>query len=96
MREVRRQEVVEQVVKCFQCGKEGHKKWECMEKKEIRRQEVAPRQEVWEKVNKHCGAKKLPPRGAVMSMKGWMMQWEVVILVECRGYDYKGIKTQEN
>jgi len=29
-------------------------------------------------------------------MKGWKTKWEVVTLVECRGYDYKGIKTQDN
>ena len=27
VREVRKQEVVREVVKCFECGKEGHKKW---------------------------------------------------------------------
>ena len=31
-----------------------------------------------------------------MSMKGWTMKGEVVTLVECRGCDYKGTKTQEN
>ena len=31
-----------------------------------------------------------------MSMEGWTTQWEVVTLVECRGYDYKGMKMQEN
>jgi len=40
--------------------------------------------------------KRLPPRGVVMSMEGWTTQWEVVTLVECRGYDYKGMKMQEN
>ena len=40
VREVRRQEVVEQKVKCFWCGKEEHKKWECPEKK--KRKEVVP------------------------------------------------------
>jgi len=34
VREVRRQEVVRNVVKCFACGEEGHKKWECPRKKE--------------------------------------------------------------
>ena len=29
VREVRRQEVVKSEVKCFGCGKEGHRKWEC-------------------------------------------------------------------
>ena len=48
------------------------------------------------KIKKYCGAKGLPPRGAVMSMEGWRMRWEVVTLVECRGCDYKGMKTQEN
>jgi len=33
-------------------------------------------------VKKHCGASELSPRGAVMSMAGWTMQWEVVTLVE--------------
>ena len=31
-----------------------------------------------------------------MSMEGWITQWEVVTLIECRGYDYKEAKTQEN
>ena len=34
VREVRRQEVVRELVKCFGCGREGHKKWECSRKKE--------------------------------------------------------------
>jgi len=42
VREVRRQEVVGQIVKCFQCGKEGHKKWECSEGKRKKREEVVP------------------------------------------------------
>ena len=37
VREVRRQEVVRNVVKCFGCGGEGHKKWECPQKKERRK-----------------------------------------------------------
>jgi len=62
VREVRRQEVVGNVVKCFKCGKEGHKKWECPRKKERReREEVAPPKEVWEKVKLHAGAKRLSP-----------------------------------
>ena len=60
------------------------------------RKEVTPRQEVWEKVKKHCGVKGLPPREVVMSMEGWMIKWEVVTLVECRVCNYKGTKTQEN
>ena len=31
-----------------------------------------------------------------MSMEGWTMRWEVVMLIECRGCNYKGIKTQKN
>ena len=31
-----------------------------------------------------------------MSMEGWVMKWEVVMLVECRGCDYKEMKTEEN
>jgi len=48
---------------------------------------------VWEKVKEHCGAKGLPPGGAVMSMEGWTIQREVMTFVECRGYNYKGTKT---
>jgi len=83
VREVRRQEIVRDVVKCFGCGKEGHKKWECPRKKESRKEEVALPRKVWEKVKKHSGVRGLPPRGARMSMEGWMMQREVVIFVEC-------------
>jgi len=97
VREVRRQEVVRDMVKCFGCGKEGHKKWECPRKEErSKSEEVAPPREVWEKVKLHSRAKGLPPRGARMSMEGWTTQKEVVTFVECRGCDYKGTKTQEN
>ena len=97
VREVRRQEVVRDVVKCFGCGKEGHKKWECPRKKErSRSEEAAPSKEVWEKVKLHSGAKGLPPRGAKMSMEGWVTRREVVTFVECHGCNYKGTKTQKN
>ena len=46
IREVRRQEVVRDVMKYFGCGEEGHKKWECPQKKERKREEVAPPQDV--------------------------------------------------
>jgi len=67
---VRRQEKVEEMVKCFGCGETGHKKWECLRKREKKREEMAPLREVWEKVKLHSGAKGLPPRGARMSMEG--------------------------
>ena len=33
VREVKRQEVVRNKVKCFRCRETGHKKWECLQKK---------------------------------------------------------------
>jgi len=43
VKEVRRQETEREVVKCFGCGREGHKKWECPQKNErSRRKEAAP------------------------------------------------------
>jgi len=71
VREMRRQEIVKDVVKCFGCGEEGHKKWECSRKKEGRKEEAAPPREIWEKVKKHSGVRGLPLRGARMSMEGW-------------------------
>ena len=70
LKEVRRQKVERDMVKCFECGQEGHKKWECPQKKERRKEEAAPLQEVWEKVKKHSGAKELSLRGAVMCIEG--------------------------
>jgi len=97
VRDVRKQEVVRNVMKCFGCGEEGHKKWECPKRKErSRKEEAAPPRDVWEKVKIHARTKGLPPRGAKMSMEGWITQREVVTFVECRGCDYKGTKTQEN
>jgi len=97
VREVRRQEVVRDVVKYFGYGKEGHKKWKCSRKEEkSRSEEAASPREVWEKVKLHSRAKGLPPQEAKMSMEGWVMRREVVTFVECRGCDYKGTKTQEN
>jgi len=97
VKEVRRQETVREVVKCFGCEREGHKKWECPQKNErSRRKEAAPQQAVWEKVKRHSGAKGLPPRGAAVCMEGWTTPREVVTFVECRGCDYKGTKTEEN
>jgi len=65
-------------------------------KERKREEEVVLVLEVWRKVKKHCGGRELLPQGAIMSMEGWTMQWEVVTLVEYRGCDYKGTKTQEN
>jgi len=62
VREVRRQEIVKNVVKCFTYREEGYKKWECPRKKERRMsKEVAPPRKDWEKVKLHSGAKGLPP-----------------------------------
>ena len=96
VREVRRQEVVREEVKCFGCGEKGHKKWECPNMRRRKQEEVAPPQEVWKKVKEHSGARGLPPRGAAMCMEGWTTPKEVVTFVECRGCDYKGTKTQKN
>jgi len=60
VREVRRQEVVGQKVKCFRCGKKGHKKWECPEGKGKKREEEAPPRKVWKRVKEHSGARGLP------------------------------------
>ena len=97
VREVKRQEVAEQTVKCFWCGEEGHKKWECLRRKERReKEEAVPLCKVWEKVKEHSGARGLPPRGAAMCMERWTTPREVVTFVECKGCDYKRTKTEEN
>jgi len=38
----------------------------------------------------------MPLRSTVLERRGWKMRWEVVMFVECGGYDYKGTKTEEN
>jgi len=97
VRDIRRQEVVREVVKCFGCREEGHKKWECLrKKKEGKREEVGPLCKVWEKVKEHSRARGLPLRGAAMYMEGWTTSREVVMFVEYRGCNYKGTKTEEN
>ena len=83
-------------MKCFGCGEKGHRKWECPQKKQKRREEAALPQEVWEKVRKHSGERGLPSRGAAMCMEGWTIPREVVMFMECRGCDYKGTKTEKN
>ena len=70
VKEVRRQEVVREVVKCFRCGEKGHKKWECPNMKRRKQEEAAPPQNVWEKVKEHSGARGLPTRGVAMCMEG--------------------------
>jgi len=70
VREVRRQEIVREVVRCFGCEEEGHKKWECPKRKEKKREEAPPPQEIWEKVKKYSGARVLPLRGVAMCMEG--------------------------
>jgi len=96
VREVRRQEVIRKEVKCFGYGEDRHKKWDCPNKRKKKQEEAAPPCKVWGKVKEHRGVKGLPPRGAAMCMEGWTIPREVVMLVECRGCDYKGTKTEEN
>ena len=97
MRDIKRQEVVREVVKCFGYGEEEHKKWECpRKKKKGKREEAVPPCKVWEKVKEHSGARGLPPREAAMCMEGWTTPREVVMFVECKGCNYKGTKTEEN
>jgi len=96
VREVRRQEVIKERPQCFRYGEEGHKKWKCPQRKERRREKAAPAYKVWKRVKENSGARELPPRGAAMCMEGWTTSKEVVTFVECRGCNYKGMKTQEN
>ena len=83
-------------MKCFECGREGHKKWECPNIKRRKQKEVALPQKVWEKVKRHSGTRGLPPRGVAMCIEGWTTPREVVTFVEYRGCNYRGIKTEEN
>ena len=70
VREVRRQEVVREVVKCFGYEEEGHKKWECPKKKErSNKGEVAPPRAVWEKVKRHSRTKGPPLKGVAICME---------------------------
>jgi len=41
VREVRRQEIVKEEVKCFGCKKKGHKKWECLNIRKRKQEETA-------------------------------------------------------
>jgi len=95
VKETRRQETVEEGVRCFRCGKKGYKKWECLQMKERKREMMALLHKVWKKVKEHYEAKEFPPREVRMSMEGWTMKWEVVTLIECRGCDYKGDEDSE-
>jgi len=91
VRKVRRQEV-----KCFGCGEDGHKKWECPNRRKRKQEEAVPPCKVWEKVKEYSGTRGLPPRGAAMCMEGWTTPREVMTFVECRGCDYKGMKMEKN
>ena len=44
-------------------------------------------------MKEHSGARGLPSREAAMCMEGWMTPREVVTFVECRGCNYKRLKT---
>jgi len=58
VREVRRQKVMREMVKCFGCGEEGHKKQKCPKRNErSRKEKAASLREVWEKVKLHSGTK---------------------------------------
>jgi len=94
VREVRRQEIMEEKPRCFKCREERHKKWGCSKNRERKREEkVALLCEVWKKVKEHCGVRGLSPRGAAMCMKEWTIPREVMTFVECQGCEYKNMKT---
>jgi len=40
VREVRRQEVIEEKMQCFRCREEEHKKWKCPKIKKRRKEEA--------------------------------------------------------
>jgi len=46
VREVRRQEIVREEVKCFGCGEKGHKKWECPNMRKSKQEEAVLLQKV--------------------------------------------------
>jgi len=47
-------------------------------------------------VKEYSEDRELPLRGAAMCMRGWTIPREVVTFVECKGYNYKRTKIEEN
>ena len=48
------------------------------------------------KTQKYSGMWSIPPRSIALEQREWTTKWEVVMFVECEGYNYKDTKTQEN
>ena len=108
---VRRQETVEERVRCFRYQGIGHYKWECPNikvEKEKRSEEVvhvARPQKVqqggklahpnWGKVQEYCGVENVP-RDAQLLELGWMTEEVIVTYIECRWYRKKGMHRENN
>ena len=59
-------------------------------------QKRRPAHSLWRKAQKHSGIQGMPLKGTALEKKGQRTKQEVVIFVECGGYEYKDTKTEEN
>ena len=51
---------------------------------------------IWEKVQEYCREKSMPPKGALLLERRWIMKEMVAMYVNCRGCKGKGVQTHKN
>ena len=51
---------------------------------------------LWRKAQEYSGMWSMPLRSTALEQRGWMTKWEVVMFVECEGYNSKSTKIYEN
>ena len=51
---------------------------------------------IWEKVQEYCGEKSMPPKGALLLERRWIIKEMVAMYVNCRGCKGKGVQTHKN
>ena len=109
---IRRQETVEEVkcFRCWRVGyykwecsntkverkKRREEETVYMAKPQKVQQKKKPAYFMWKKMQEYCGEENMSPQGTLLLEREWITREMVVIYVDCRGCEGKGVQTYKN
>ena len=51
---------------------------------------------IWEKAQEYYEERSMPPEGALLLERGWLIEEVVATYIDCRGCEGKGVQTHGN